>query len=80
MRARTYCAPSPVYMTIDAEVHEQMSPLGGKSEAKSPASLVLIYRPTPEGIKGPPIRFPKGHNGKVPTGRQPLLEFCLAAP
>ncbi|GFV08379.1 transposable element Tcb2 transposase [Trichonephila clavipes] len=25
-----------------------------------------------------PFHFPKGHNGKVPAGRQPLLEFCLA--
>ncbi|GFS95089.1 hypothetical protein TNCV_2704511 [Trichonephila clavipes] len=31
-------------------------------------------------LKGPPFHFPKGHNGKAPTGRQPLLGFCLAAP
>ncbi|GFX22853.1 hypothetical protein TNCV_2605951 [Trichonephila clavipes] len=31
-------------------------------------------------LKDPSFNFPKGHNGKSPTGRQPLLEFCLAAP
>ncbi|GFW79301.1 hypothetical protein TNCV_2477081 [Trichonephila clavipes] len=31
-------------------------------------------------LRGPPFHFPKGHNRKAPTGRQPLSELCSAAP
>ncbi|GFS60141.1 hypothetical protein TNCV_2826631 [Trichonephila clavipes] len=49
--------PSQYTRSLGAEVHEQMSRSGGQSEARPPvfksqASLVLIYRPTAEGMKG----------------------------
>ncbi|GFS90668.1 hypothetical protein TNCV_3770961 [Trichonephila clavipes] len=44
-------------------------------------SLVDLWRTSvPVFAKGPPFHFAKGHNEKAPTGRQPLLEFCLATP
>ncbi|GFU86357.1 hypothetical protein TNCV_1957011 [Trichonephila clavipes] len=46
MRGRGYCA-HPVYLTTDAEVHEQMS--DQVVSLKSPSRFVLIYRTTAVG-------------------------------
>ncbi|GFT83111.1 hypothetical protein TNCV_629351 [Trichonephila clavipes] len=56
MRSKTLTVLISVYMTLDAEVHEQIFRSDGESGVKpsdfSPqASLVLFYHPV-EGIKG----------------------------
>ncbi|GFS97287.1 hypothetical protein TNCV_1824531 [Trichonephila clavipes] len=52
--------PDSVNTILDPEVHEQIFRSGGQSDAKpsalqTPASLVLIYRPT-EAPKTEPVR------------------------